>query len=45
MDGFLCAGKNMEKIGEKVTVLSAVSEGSAQSLRALGKLIAEDMQK
>ena len=45
MDGFLSAGKNMEKIGEKVTVLSAVSEGSAQSLRALGKLIAEDMQK
>ena len=42
MEASLSAGKNMVQLGEKVTILSAVNEESAQKLRALGKLIAED---
>lgn len=42
MEGILSAGKNMVKVGEKVTVLSAVNEESAAALRALGKTLADD---
>ncbi len=44
MDGVLSSLKNMRRIGEKATVLSAVGEDSAQALRTLGKLVAEDVK-
>ena len=44
MDGMLSSLKNMRRIGEKTTVLSAVSEDSAQALRALGRAVAEDVK-
>ena len=45
MEGVLSSCKNMRKIGDTATVLSAVGEESAEKLRALGKLIAEDIAK
>ena len=44
MDGVLASCKGMRRIGEKVTVLSAVGEESAQALRALAKAVAEDVK-
>ena len=45
MEAALSSCKNMVKIGEKLTVLSAVGEETAKALRALGERIAEDMKK
>ena len=42
-DGVLSSLKNMRRIGEKTTVLSAVSADSAAALRTLGRQIAEDV--
>ena len=42
MDGILSSLKNMRRIGDKTTVLSAVNEQSNDALRTLGKMIAED---
>lgn len=44
MDGVLSPLKNMRRIGEKTTVLSAVSADSAAALRALGRQIAGDVK-
>lgn len=44
IEGALSACKNMQMLGEKVTVLSAVNEESAEKLVALGKLIAQDVK-
>lgn len=40
----LASLKNMKQLGEKVTVLSAVNEESAEKLRALGRSVAEDIK-
>ena len=45
MEAALSGCKNMRQLGGKVTVLSAVTEEGAAALRALGKCIAEDMQR
>ena len=44
MDGILSSLKNMRRIGDKTTVLSAVNEQSNDALRTLGKMIAEDVK-
>lgn len=44
MEGILSSLKNMRRIGEKTTVLSAVNGQSNDALRTLGKLIAEDVK-
>ena len=44
MDGVLSSMKNMRRIGEKTTVLSAVGADSAQALRELGAAIAADVK-
>ncbi len=43
-DGVLSSFKNMRRIGEKTTVLSAVNEESRAALVALGEAIAEDLR-
>ena len=43
MDAQLSAMKNMRRIGEKTTVLSAVNEESAAALRELAALVAADV--
>ncbi len=45
MEAALSGCKNMRQLGGKVTVLSAVTQEGAAALRALGKCIAEDMQR
>ena len=44
MDGILAGLKNMRRIGEKTTVLSAVNASSREALVTLGKQIAEDVK-
>ena len=44
MEGVLSSMKNMRRIGEKATVLSAVGEQSREALIALGRQIAEDVK-
>ena len=44
MDGILAGLKNMRRIGEKTTVLSAVNASSRDALVTLGKQIAEDVK-
>ena len=39
------AWKNMRKVGEKVTLVSAVKEETREKLKALGEAIAEDVKK
>ena len=45
MEAELSAMKNMRRIGEKTTVLSAVNEGSREALISLGKLVAGDVKQ
>ena len=44
MDGILSQLRQMRRIGEKVTVLSAVNEESRSALISLGRSIAEDVK-
>lgn len=44
IEGALAPCKNLQLLGEKVTVLSAVNAESAEKLVALGKLIAQDVK-
>ena len=44
MDGILAGLKNMRRIGEKTTVLSAVNASCREALVTLGKQIAEDVK-
>lgn len=43
MEEIIAPMKNMTKIGDKITVLSALKEGQLESLRALAKEIAADI--
>ncbi len=44
MQAQISSWKNMEQIGEKVTVLSSVKEGTEEALNALAKSIAESVK-
>lgn len=44
IENIVSGWKNMERIGERVTILSSVKEAQAEALRKLGERIAEDIR-